>query len=223
MCFTSRMRTPASIRVFLFAPIAFAMLTSTALAQEKRLGLVMGYPPDIGVSWQLNDRLTLRGDAGFQWNESETSSLITSVAIGNVTSTTTVTSKSSTQSVSFGVAALVTIRNEDNLRLYTGPRVAYRATLLSVETRTVRTGTAGISSLDETQQGENTGHTTQIEGLFGAQYRLGDRFAVFGESGIGYSSSTFPSVSLSRGNNVGLENHGQSFGFRTYGGVTLFF
>ena len=217
------MRTSASIRLLLLVFIAVAVFSSTALAQEKRLGLVMGYPPDVGVSWQLTDNLALRGDAGFQWNESETSSHIDIVTIGNVTSTSTVTSRSSTGSVSFGVAGLVTLRNEDNLRLYLGPRVSFRLTHLSVETHTTRTGVPGLSPLDETQQGDNTGHTTQIEGLFGAQYRLAPRFAVFGEGGIGYANSSFPSVSLSLGSNVRQENTGQSFGVRTYGGVILFF
>lgn len=86
------------------------------------------------------------------------------------------------------------IRNDDNLRLYAAPRVAIEIVSRSVETEIVPPPSGQSSRLPVSEASDSSrGHEFDV--IFGSQYRLRDRLALFGETGLAYRRSTFPTLS----------------------------
>jgi hypothetical protein len=105
----------------------------------------------------------------------------------------------SSTAVGVGLSALFYLSDRDNLRPYVAPRWSYAHS---------EPGALG-SSLDA-----NT-----IEGLVGAQYAVGKRFSVFGETGLSYVHSTGKA-------DVGaaaITSHGNTIATHTAAGVILYF
>jgi len=106
--------------------------------------------------------------------------------------------KLSSTGVSVGLSELFYLRERDHLRPYFAPRWTY-----------------GHS---DTDNGPAT-TTNTLSGLVGAQYALGSRFAVFGETGLSYGHSssksevTIATVTLT----------GNTIGTRTGAGVIFYF
>jgi len=188
---------------------------STASAQvEKRLGLVIGYPTTAGVEWKVNDRFTIRGDVGFDWGLTEQVSSGLSISVNGVpvaSSTSTTTFRHSMASIGF--SGLVTVTRRDQLRLYLAPRVAWRYMHSSFDTEYQSTGSATSvrSAFDAGRSSSDTSNGVQLDAMFGANYRLGDRFAVFGEAGVVYvrptstsSADAFNSYSFGSLSRVGI-------------------
>ena len=216
MTFLSRVTVTASL------VIAFA---SVARAQEKSVGLVVGVPLDVGVLWQTSERLALRADVGFSFNTFESSSQV-GLSIGGVRPTITTTTSSRVTTI--GLSALFTIRHADNLRLYLAPRGALQLTHQSVETEVEPSSPpSSITSLGG--EGEDSAQGYELNAMFGGQYRLHDRFAVFGETGVAYRRSELPVVitTLSIGGtstgDFGRESRTTSIGLRGTVGLVLFF
>jgi hypothetical protein len=88
----------------------------------------------------------------------------------------------------------------EKLQTYVSPRLSYSWAGSSIE--------GGVAS---SQDGWG------VAGSFGAQYGLGDRFAVFAEAGIGYSA-TSSETSLTN-----IDRTSWNFGTRTQIGATLYF
>ena len=196
MCFTSQMQSSlwcrAAVVTLLFAVPSIAAAQAPVAAAEKRFGIVIAYPAAAGVQWQANDRFTLRGDAGFDWgriNSVLTSSFTFGLPGATITSTSTTELRHS--SASIGVSGLVTVAGGDQLRLYVAPRVAWIHARNSIESDTVTTGLPGVpqpGAPDRSSSATNNG--IGLDGMFGANYRLGDRFVVFGEAGVSYTRPT---------------------------------
>jgi hypothetical protein len=87
---------------------------------------------------------------------------------------------SSTTQGGIGVSALYYVRKWDNLRAYVSPRFGYQHASL----------TSGSSSSLTTSS-----NNYSYSGSFGAEYLLHRRFAVFAETGFGYTRSTSGSSS----------------------------
>ena len=126
MRLTSQVRDWSFLRsavfMLLLAMPAIAAAQAPPPAAEKRLGVVIAYPATAGVQWQINDRLTLRSDVGFDWGRIDsvlTSSFSFGSAGATVSSTTTTELRHSTASI--GVSGLVTVARYDQLRLYVAP------------------------------------------------------------------------------------------------------
>jgi hypothetical protein len=100
-------------------------------------------------------------------------------------------------SVGVGASALFYVATTDNLRTYVAPRFTYART-------------SGSSAITPT-------NSYSFFGLFGAQYAVGSKFSVFGETGLGYSRRT---ISSSLGN---LTVHASDVGLRTGAGIILYF
>jgi len=103
-------------------------------------------------------------------------------------------------SASLGGSALFYMGRWENLQTCVSPRLSYSWAGSSIE-----------SGVDSSQHGWGP------SGSFGAQYSLGERFAVFAEAGLGYSSST------SENSLTTLDRSSWTFGTRTQIGATLYF
>ena len=107
----------------------------------------------------------------------------------------------SSTAVGVGASVLFYLKQYDSLRTYVAPQWTYDH--------------AGPGS-------GTTSHANSISGLFGAQYALGKRFSVFGETGLAFSRSTAKGDVAIATTDV-LTVKGNSFGTRTGAGVILYF
>jgi hypothetical protein len=185
--------------MLLLAAPSLGAAQAPAPAAEKRLGVVIAYPAAAGLQWQVNDRFTLRGDVAFDWgrlNSVNTSSI--TFGTPGATVTTTSTAELRRSSASIGVSGLVTVARHDQLRLYVAPRVGWTFSRSGITTETVTMGLAGVTQPGQPERvSSSTIDGIVLDGMFGASYRLGDRFEVFGEAGVSYerpmSSGSSPS------------------------------
>jgi hypothetical protein len=145
----------------------------TVRAQDDpKVGLTMGYPSAVGVLWQVNNLVALRPE--FTWTRTSSDSPTTTDPLGNPVAG----SSSDTWTTGVGFSALFYLHRYDNLRTYVSPRFTYSRTSGSADI----TGSSVSSSSD--------GWVYSTSGSFGAQYGLGRHFAVFGEIGMNYASTT---------------------------------
>ncbi|MCC6989245.1 MAG: hypothetical protein IT181_09625 [Acidobacteria bacterium] len=194
------------VRVLL-GVVMLVMAARSAAAQEAGdVGVTMGYPGALGVVWHVTDGIALRPDIALTRSTSESTTSVTGVFVGSGLSST---STSEGWGTSVGVSVLVNVRTIDRLRLYLAPRIAYA--------RSTADNESGLS-------GALTGFTAKTTGVlasgsFGSQFSLHDRFAVFGELGLQYTTQTttsdFPGSST--------EAEGTTFGLRSAVGVTFYF
>lgn len=194
------------VRVLL-GVVMLVMAARSAAAQEAGdVGVTMGYPGALGVVWHVTDGIALRPDIALTRSTSESTTSVTGVFVGSGLSST---STSEGWGTSVGVSVLVNVRTIDRLRLYLAPRIAYA--------RSTADNESGLN-------GALTGFTAKTTGVlasgsFGSQFSLHDRFAVFGELGLQYTTQTttsdFPGSST--------EAEGTTFGLRSAVGVTFYF
>jgi hypothetical protein len=110
------------------------------------------------------------GSIGLFWHVSETVAVRPEFSFSRQSVDSTPNNDgSSTWTVATGASALFYLAKKDNLRPYVAPRLAYAH------------GSGG-------EQVSSNGWS--VAGLVGAQYDLGPRFAVFGETGLSYGHST---------------------------------
>ena len=194
---------------------ALSLAPKPALAQAaKNLGLVMAFPPSAGLHWQVNQRLALRADASFDQGRVEQMSSSTALFISGVeVSRSTRTTEFRHSTFGLGVSGLVTVARYDQLRLYVAPRLAWRRMQSSFSTDDNRS--AVTSALVDFSDSTTT-NGLEIEGALGATYQLSDRFSVFGETGLGFTSPT--STSSSSGQTTSY-----SIGSRANLGVVIHF
>ncbi len=108
-----------------------------------------------------------------------------------------------------GLSALVNVRTIERLRLYLSPRLAYSYSSSDNETGL----TGSLSAFTATTTG------LVASGSFGTQYNVHDRFAIFGELGLQYTSLTTESDFPGSSN----QTDSTSFGLRSAVGVTFYF
>ena len=191
----------------LFGVVMLVVAARSAAAQEAGdVGVTMGYPGALGVVWHVTDAVAVRPDIALTRSTSESTTSATGAFAGSGLSST---STSDGWGTTVGVSVLVNVRTIERLRLYLAPRLAYARSTTDNET--------GLS-------GALTGFTAKTTGVlasgsFGSQYSLHDRFAVFGELGLQYTTQTttsdFPGSST--------EADGTTFGLRSAVGVTFYF
>ena len=191
------------------------------------MGLVIGFPLDVGVLWQTTERVALRADVGFSFNTFESSNE-TGLSFGSG-ARSTITTTSSSGFTTIGLSALFAIRNDDNLRLYVAPRGAIEIVSRSVETEIVPP--PGQSSRLPVVEASDSSRGHEVDLMFGGQYRLRDRLALFGETGLAYRRSTFPALSTTL-SIVGAvvsstssepDSHTTNVGLKSTVGLVLFF
>lgn len=168
-------------------------VASTAHAQERKVGVTMGYPASVGILWHVTPTIAVRPEFAFAHSSSETDSNSSHA-------------ESSTTNVGTGVSVLFYLKKYESLRTYFVPRFSWAHT----------SGESDLSSFTNSTS-ETTGDSTSLTGSFGAQYSLGDRFAAFGEVGFGYSHNTTESSTST------LKLTGNAWATRTGVGVIFYF
>ena len=174
------------------------VVASSAGAQEQgRVGLTMGYPAAVGVVWHVSDRVALRPEFTISTTSGEATS-----------SGTTLTSTGDGWSAGAGLAALLYVRQWENVRAYLSPRMTYMRS-------SVDSGVA--SGIGAASTSTNTVYS--VSGSIGVQCSLGRRLGVFGEVGYAYnhSDSTYQSGSTS------TDSITRTTGVRTGAGVIFWF
>ena len=146
--------------------VALLVVPSVAAAQEPGdVGVFMGYP-NLGLIWQVSEKVAIRPEISFSWGSTD----IDSGFGGSGTS--------HSWSVGFGASALLYLSNADRLRTYVAAQFTY-------DRSEAESGISGTRAV---------GNTYGFAGLFGAQYSLNDRFSMFGELGLRYVHSTTEGV-----------------------------
>jgi hypothetical protein len=201
------------------------MLAWPAQAQDRKWGLLFAYPGSVGLQWDVAEKFALRVDGDFNRNHTELESVqgdppirltptIVPIFISTLTETTTI-------SGSIAVSGLFTLHARDQLEIYVAPRVGVAIANLTSRTEWDVSGVPpallAALTLPANDEQSRTNYSPDISAKVGASYRPGDRFAVFGETGAGYtrsSSSTLPS---------NLEVTHSTFGLRAGIGGILYF
>jgi len=183
------------IRRFLFLAAGLLFLArGTASAQDAgKVGVTMGYPSSFGIVWHVSDKVAIRPELTLGGASSESTS-------GSFAST------NDNWNVGTGVSVLFYLKTYDQLKTYFSPRLTYGRS--SSET----TGSGVTTTTVET-----TTTNTGVAGMFGAQYRLGDKFSVFGEVGLGYNHAK------STGSGQAQTSTANSWSTRTGVGVVFYF
>jgi hypothetical protein len=203
--------------------LVLVAVSGVARAQDLGpVGLTMGYPGSVGVIWQAADRVALRPEFTFSGGSSESSSSSSDVALTGGSSGT----RSETWQKGVGLSALFYVTRKDRLRTYITPRFAYSTTSSS----------ADLSGSLASSNFETQSYTTS--GSFGVQYNLARHVGMFGEVGLGYTStnstqitvetiggglppSVLPGVPLTI--TLRSDGHSTNIGTRSGAGVILFF
>jgi hypothetical protein len=213
-------------RTVLFA-LALSVVTCRAAAAQDtpRLGIVMGYPAQLGVLWTVSDRVALRPqiDASRGASESTTTTNTIVGIAGLPTISTTTVSSSSNWSVGTGVAALIYLSRRDALRTYVAPGFTYSRSSSTVQS-TVTISSSVIPVPPISSGGPTTTHASNYTttGAFGAQYTLATHFGLFGELGLAYvHSGELPTFAV--GTIAQRDASNWSLAMRSGVGVMLFF
>ena len=209
-----------------------AAFSSAASAQDRKWGILFAYPGAVGVQWDVADRFAIRVDGDYDRSHSE---FITGMGdppprvmptIPGITVPTFIpvlvstTSEITTHRGSIGVSGLFALVARDQLKIYVAPRAG-----VSMSSVTFRTtfDVSGIPpallaaiTLPANEERSESDYAPDFSAKFGAAYRLGDRFSVFGEAGFGYTGG----VSTS---NFNTEVRQNSIGLRSGIGGILYF
>ena len=154
------------VREWLIGALIMFCAATAANAQDQRdVGVVITTTTTAGVIWHVTDRVAIRPEVSFV-----TSNVDTGDSVSDIESS----------SGTFAVAALFTVRRWDDLSAYVSPRFSWL--------RATGTSTLSIGSITETIETSTDGFG--IAGSFGVNYRLGDRFAVFGEAGVSFTDQS---------------------------------
>ncbi len=156
--------------------------------------------------WHVTERVALRPD--FTISRQRIESTLTGIGL---TGSERLTTSQEGWTGTAGLSALFYLGPPDAFRLYVVPRVAYVWSHARIE----NAGPPGFNSVNYDQDSSGA----LVAGSMGAQYAPHDRFRVFGELGLGYSTTEGTSgLTLSRS-----ETKTSGFGLRSGVGVVVYF
>jgi hypothetical protein len=168
----------------LFSSHACAVLivltfVSSAAGQARQFGVTVGYPGSVGVVWQPASHVAVRPSITFRNSGSDAAD-----DVGNFESS----------SLSTTISALLYVRASSPLRLYVTPRYSFGRTssTTTIEVPQLQFPFGTLTTTTFTTK--RTTHEHGLAGLIGAEYRLGDRFGVFGEVGVLYTRASLSSA-----------------------------
>jgi hypothetical protein len=206
----------APFRSLIVALSVGLVLPAHAWAQQaSRVGLSIGYPASIGVLWHVSDGFAIRPEFSIAGGSSESATQPGSSS-GLVTSGSNTTGDSHLHGA--GVSALIFLGRWENLRAYITPRVSYSD--IASTTESAITGVPGASS---TVRSSIDGHAISAGGAFGALYRLGNRFGVFGELGLTWTEQETETTTTSGSTSAASRSTGTSTNWGTRSGVGVVF
>jgi Outer membrane protein beta-barrel domain len=198
------MKTRRAIFLVLSA-IVLLSVSRRATAQDRGdAGISMGYPATIGLVFHVSERFALRPEVNFNRSTSERDS-------------TFVDYDSKSSAFEIGISGLCYVGRWDKVRAYVSPRYAYRRAESSVSASALDLPDLDLPGLGipDTQTTTFTGHT--FGGSFGAQISLHERFSVFGEAGISFSTQQVASGFSPS------DSDSKAVGSRTAVGVVFYF
>jgi len=191
---------------------------ANALAQDAgQIGITMGYPSAVGVIWHVTDNVAVRPEISFSTGSTENPAISSGLSLPDLAVDP---GEASSTTVTAGVSGLFYFGEWDKLRAYVSPRYTYTRLMSDV---------ASTFSTDA----RNSAYA--LTGSFGAQYQFHRRFAVFGETGFGYThtrttlTSTILLSIIPVGPNVpapvtrSVETNSHSWATRTGAGVIFYF
>ena len=151
-----------------------------ASAQEHAFGVSIGYPGSVGFVWQPAARIAVRPAITFRQSGSDAVE-----DLGDFESS----------SLATNISALVYLRPSSPLRVYLAPRYSFSRTssTTSIEVPQFQFPLGTITTTTITSHRTIDEHG--IAGLFGVEYRVGERFGVFGEVGVLYTRASLSSSS----------------------------
>jgi len=153
---------------------------ANALAQDAgQVGVLLGFPSAVGVIWHVTDNVAVRPEISFSTGSTENPVISSGLSLPGLSDDL---GETSSTAVTAGVSGLFYFGQWDKLRAYVSPRYTYARL-------TAESGSGSTFNFDT----RNSVQT--VTGSFGAHYQLHRRFAVFGESGFGYSRSSTTSTS----------------------------
>jgi hypothetical protein len=176
-------------RLGILAAVFVFGLSGPARAQDThKAGVVIGFPSAIGVLWHATPKVAIRPEFSVSGSSNDLTGTTTNTHVTN-------------WALGFGLSALFYVHTDDRLRTYIVPRFAYAHSASSAS----GSSTVGVplSASSNTYGGS---------GSFGAQYGLGDRFALFGEVGLEISHRAASTVTST-----------SNLGWATRGGVGVVF
>jgi hypothetical protein len=172
-----------------------------AVAQDRKVGLLVESPSSVGVSWRINDRIELRGDGSFQWSSTDQEALTGSLEFfvdGVPAAPTPQTSYSISPQIEnksvageTGVSAVITLSKVDRFKTYIAPRMSLRITKTTTTISYLVSGipppVLGFSRSLEPEEVKTTETSPRAGVAVGASVTVHDRFLLFAEGGVDYS------------------------------------
>jgi len=194
--------------------LSLLLIPRAAAAQDTpRVGLVVGFPAQVGVVIRMSDRVAIRPAVSAARNTVETTTTTTIPILfpAGAPATTTRTTTTESSSVSVDLSGIVYLARPDALRTYVSPRFAVSHGSSTLPSTSIDFSTGGTTTTTVTTTTMSSS-SYEVSGSFGAEYTLGRRFAVFGEAGPRYRwanpgpfTATF-TTSSSKSRSVGIQS-----------------
>jgi hypothetical protein len=167
---------------FALALLAGLLIAAPASAQtDRKVGITLGYPARVGVLWHVTGRFSLRPEIGWSFGTTESEIDFTS---GTGLPPRTSTIEGDNWLATIGLSVPFTVKSWDALRVTLVPSYRYtQQTSTSVSSFFVG-GALPTISTRETITYEHSGGAA-----FGVQFTPHQRFAIFGETGLQYTSA----------------------------------
>jgi hypothetical protein len=184
-----------------FGLTVFVMQLSVAPAAaqtDRQVGVVIGYPAQVGVLWQLNDRVAIRPEVAVSTTTNQSGLQVSFGFPGAMSTSTTVTDATT---LSTDIHLLFTVASWDAVKLYVTPGYGYTRSWNTATTTTQSGSAPAVVTTRDTTQDSHAAFAS-----LGVQFRPHERFAVFGESGLRYSSTAFELVTAT----TRFKTHGYS-------------
>lgn len=172
-----------------------------ALLLALAVGLLSSLPARAQEAGQLGVTLAYPAAIGVIWHATERLAIRPDFSFSASTNDALANSNSV---VNVGVSGLLYVRRWDDLRAYVSPRFGYERISTSVSSGATAAPTTNAYS---------------GMGSFGVQYRLNQRFSIFGETGLSYNHTSTTSTSVI----TGTPNVSTSHSWSTKAGVGMIF
>lgn len=188
------MRTCFALALVLVAGV---LVAAPASAQtDRKVGVTLGYPAQVGVVWHISGRVALRPEFSVSRTSSESSNesegLFGSPPI-------TIQTKGSSYGATGRITLLITVKDWNELRVYAAPAYAYShgsststTTILGFTPPPTPPGFPPTTIIGPSGTSTTSSHGHIASGSLGIAFTPHERFAVFAETGLRYSSSTAP-------------------------------
>lgn len=162
--------------------LAASLFPIAASAQtDRRIGVTLGHPVQVGVMWHVTDRVAVRPEVSFSAGSTETEIEFGGLP-GSPRRTTTI--EGDLSSVAIDLNLLITVKSWDAVRVNLVPSYKYlRTTSTSIASFFVGGAPPTIAAE------ESTSHDHFGGGALGVQFTPHQRFGIFAEAGLQYTSS----------------------------------